>query len=205
MSVNTVASFVAIDLLLVLTPGADWAYVIATGLRERSVLPAVAGLVAGYAALTVLVVAGVAVLIATNPRALTALTIVGAAYLFWLGSRTVAGPAGDGDRVPAPPRSAVRIALRGAATSGLNPKGLLLYVALLPQFVNAGAALPVSVQSGVLGAFHMTDCAAGYLAVGAFARTILASRPRVATAVSRAAGAAMVILGALLLIERLVG
>jgi threonine/homoserine/homoserine lactone efflux protein len=69
MRVGTVASFVAIDLVLVFTPGADWAYVIATGLRERSVLPAVAGLVAGYGGLTLLVVAGLAVLIAAAARA----------------------------------------------------------------------------------------------------------------------------------------
>ena len=43
--------------LLVLVPGADWAYAIAAGLRDRSVLPAVAGLLAGYAVLTTVVAA----------------------------------------------------------------------------------------------------------------------------------------------------
>ncbi len=36
-------------------------------------------------------------------------------------------------------------------TSGINPKGLLFFVALVPQFVSPEAALPVPVQSGLLG------------------------------------------------------
>ena len=36
-------------------------------------------------------------------------------------------------------------------TSGINPKGLLFFVALVPQFVSPEAALPVPVQSGCSG------------------------------------------------------
>jgi threonine/homoserine/homoserine lactone efflux protein len=52
---------------LMLVPGADWAYAIAAGLRDRSVLAAVAGLLAGYAGLTAVVAAGVATMIACGP------------------------------------------------------------------------------------------------------------------------------------------
>src|ERR1051326_4960308 len=61
MKPGLVATFATIDVLLVLTPGPDWAYVVAVGLRDQVVLPAVVGLVAGYAALTVLVATGLAV------------------------------------------------------------------------------------------------------------------------------------------------
>jgi threonine/homoserine/homoserine lactone efflux protein len=204
MRAGAVASFVAIDLALVFTPGADWAYVISASLRERSVVPAVAGLLVGYAALTLLVVAGLAVLIAATPGALTALTLVGGAYLVWLGATILRSRAADAGQVAAPRRSAWGVALRGAATSGLNPKGLLLYLALVPQFVNAGAGWPIAAQTGLLGVLHMLDCGAGYLAVGAFARVVLATRPPAARAVSRVAGAMMIAIGALLLLERLV-
>ncbi len=50
-----------------------WAYAIAAGLRERTVTPAVAGLVAGYVILTAVVAAGVAALVAGTPLALTTL------------------------------------------------------------------------------------------------------------------------------------
>jgi threonine/homoserine/homoserine lactone efflux protein len=55
MATGALAAFWAVSFLLVMVPGADWAYAIAAGLRDQSVLPAVAGLLAGYAALTAVV------------------------------------------------------------------------------------------------------------------------------------------------------
>ena len=42
------AAFIVVDLMLVMTPGADWAYAITVGVRGGRVLPAVAGLAGGY-------------------------------------------------------------------------------------------------------------------------------------------------------------
>jgi threonine/homoserine/homoserine lactone efflux protein len=203
MRAGSVATFATIDVLLVLTPGADWAYVVAVGLRDRMVLPAVAGLVAGYAALTALVAAGLAVLIASRPGALTAVTLVGGAYLIWLGASVVFLPAEADAPMRTPrPASAAAVAARGVATSGLNPKGLLLFVAVLPQFVDRLGGLPVAAQLGVLGAIHMVNCAVVYLSVGTLARNVLAARPAAAQTLTRAAGAAMIVLGTLLVLER---
>lgn len=71
------AAFLAVDLLLVFTPGADWAYVISAGLRGRTVVPAVTGLIAGHAVYALVAVAGLAVIVASSPAALTALTVAG--------------------------------------------------------------------------------------------------------------------------------
>jgi threonine/homoserine/homoserine lactone efflux protein len=92
---------------------------------------------------------------------------------------------------------------RGFGVSGLNPKGLLLFLALLPQFVRLDAAWPVAAQTATLGAVHMLNCAVGYLVVGQLARRLLRARPSAATAVTRAAGAGMVVVAVLLLVERL--
>ncbi len=203
MKAGLVATFMTIDVLLVLTPGPDWAYVVAVGLRDRMVLPAVAGLLAGYAALTALIAAGLAGLIATRPGALTAVTLVGGAYLIWLGASLASGPAqADAPTRTSRPSCAAGVAARGAATSGLNPKGLLLFLAVLPQFVDRRSALPVAVQLGVLGAIHMGNCAVVYLSVGTLARNVLAARHTAAHALTRASGAAMIILGVALLLER---
>jgi threonine/homoserine/homoserine lactone efflux protein len=203
MKAGLVATFITIDVLLVLTPGPDWAYVIAVGLRDRMVLPAVAGLAAGYAALTVLVAAGLAALITTRPGALTAVTLVGGAYLIWLGASVLSRPAeADAKALRHEPSSSARVVARGAATSGLNPKGLLLFVAVLPQFVARHGGLPVPFQIGVLGAIHVTNCVVAYLGLGTLARNLLARRPAAADGVTRAAGAAMIVLGALLVLER---
>ncbi|GAB3880951.1 LysE family transporter [Kibdelosporangium lantanae] len=203
MQISTVIAFLAIDLLLILTPGADWAYAIAAGLRDRSVVPAVAGLIIGYAGHTLLVVAGLAAVVATNPAVLTVLTAAGAAYLIWLGGSVLVRPNGGPVADPREMVSPRRVALRGIGISGLNPKGLLLYLALLPQFVRPDAGWPLPVQTGALGVLHMALCGAVYLAVGMWARVVLRARPRAARVVSRTSGAAMIVIGALLLVERL--
>jgi threonine/homoserine/homoserine lactone efflux protein len=199
MDIGVIAAFLAVDLLLILTPGADWAYAIAAGLRDRSVVPAVAGLVLGYAGHTILVVAGLAALVAANPGLLTVLTAIGAAYLIWLGGNVLLKPTRPQEAPVLP--SARRAVLRGAGISGLNPKGLLLFVALLPQFIRTDAAWPVAVQTGVLGILHMATCAAVYLTVGVLARVVLSAKPKAALVVSRISGVAMVLIGGLLLIS----
>ncbi|MFG3202746.1 LysE family translocator [Streptomyces sp. NPDC048192] len=195
-------SFLAVDLLLVCVPGADWAYVIATGLRRGPVPRAVAGLVCGYALHTALAAAGLAVVVAGSPKLLTALTVAGAGYLLWLGWGVL--------RRPAVPSAAQDTGdgrgffLRGAAISGLNPKGLLLFLSVLPQFLTLrGAHLPVPVQTAAYGLVHMGCCAVVYAVVGAVSRALLSARPAAARAVARTSGAAMVGIGAVLLVERL--
>ena len=84
MAIEAVIAFWTVSFLLVLVPGADWAYAIAAGLRDRSVLPAVTGLLAGYVALTGVLAAGVATVIVRWPLALTVLTALGAVYLLSL-------------------------------------------------------------------------------------------------------------------------
>ena len=105
MDSGTLISFLALDLLLVCVPGADWAYAISAGLRGGSVARAVAGLVSGYALHTVLAAAGLAVLVASRPALLTGLTVAGAGYLVWLGWSVLRRPGvpgaaeGTGERV----------------------------------------------------------------------------------------------------------
>ena len=201
MRSGAVAAFLTIDVVLVLTPGPDWAYVIAVGLRDRIVLPAVAGIVAGYMVLTIAVAAGLAVLIVTSPGALTAVTLVGAAYLIWLGVSVVSRLSESGPGAP----GVLGVVARGAATSGLNPKALLLFVAVLPQFVDRHGGVPVAAQIAVLGAIHTANCAVAYLGLGTLARNALVRRPSAAYAVTAVSGVAMIVLGGLLVVERALG
>jgi threonine/homoserine/homoserine lactone efflux protein len=95
--------------------------------------------------------------------------------------------------------------LRGIGISGLNPKALLLYFSLFPQFIDPAGAWPVAGQTGLLGSLHMTACAVVYLTVGVLARTVLRTRPAAARAVTRVSGAMMIVIGGFLLVERLAG
>jgi len=203
MAISALAAFWAVSFLLVLVPGADWAYAIAAGLRDQSVLPAVAGLLAGYAGLTAVVAAGVATVIARSPLVLTVLTAAGAGYLLWLGITTVARPPAPTAAVDRPGRSWTRRAVTGAGISGLNPKALPLFLAFLPQFLTHGAAWPFAAQIALLGCVHIANCAVVYTSVGAAAGRVLRTRPAAATAVARCSGAAMIAIGVLLLAEHL--
>jgi threonine/homoserine/homoserine lactone efflux protein len=199
MDPGSVLAFLAVDILLVLTPGADWALAITAGLRDRSVVPAVSGILMGYVALTGAVVAGLAAAIAGTPTALTALTVVGAVYLIWLGITTLRSPAA----VPGPGEPTRNPLLRGLGTSALNPKAYLLYLALLPQFVDPYDAWAVPVQVAILGLLHVLACGAVYFAVAILARLVLRARPVVAVLVTRLSGIAMTTIGIYLLVDRL--
>jgi threonine/homoserine/homoserine lactone efflux protein len=204
MAGGTVAAFWAVSFLFVVTPGADWAYAIAAGLRHRVVLPAVGGLLAGHLAATAVVAAGVGALLARAPLLLSVLTALGAVYLVWLGIGMLARPALPQAGVDETPRSWLRQAAKGAGISGLNPKVFLLFLALLPQFTDPNAAWPLALQIVVLGLVHMTSCAVVYTGVGTGARRVLRSRPAAALAVTRCSGAAMIVIGAVLVGEKLI-
>jgi threonine/homoserine/homoserine lactone efflux protein len=203
MAVSSIAAFWAVAALLIAVPGADWAYVIGTVLSGRPVVLAVSGIVIGYAAITIVVAAGVGALVARTPASLKALTVAGGLYLLWLGARTLLRPAGHGPAAGAAARTDRATLVRGIGVSGLNPKGLLVFLAVLPQFVTPRGPWPLAAQLGILGVVFTLTCAVFYLSMGSFARRILDGRPAAARAVSRFSGAAMIFLGMLLLAEQL--
>jgi threonine/homoserine/homoserine lactone efflux protein len=205
MAGGTVAAFWAVSFLLVITPGADWAYAIAAGLRHRVVLPAVGGLLVGHLAATAVVAAGVGALVARSPLILTVLTAVGALYLVWLGIGMLAQPAAPQAQTQEPSGSWLRQAAKGAGISGLNPKVFLLFLALLPQFTDPDAVWPIAAQIVVLGLVHVASCAVVYTGVGTGARRVLRARPTAARAVTRFSGTAMIVIGVVLLAEQLIG
>lgn len=206
--------------LMVVLPGPDWAYVIAASLRDRSILPSLAGILVGYLAAVAAVSIGVGAAVAAMPWLLVGLTFAAAGYLAWLGARVLMTPppvpagqvvvaagvpegvraAGGVAAASAPPPLA-RI-VQGAGVSGLNPKGLLVLVVLLPQFTDAAGEWPIPVQLAVLGVIFVGSCALVYSVVGLSARAVLRSRPTALNVVSRVSGAAMIVLAIVLVVEQ---
>jgi threonine/homoserine/homoserine lactone efflux protein len=212
MTLDSVLAFWGVCALLIAVPGADWAFVIGAGLRGQSVVPAVAGLVLGYAGLTVVVALGVGALVARSPVALTVLTLVGGSYLIWRGAVTLtlrperialAAEATPATQAASAPVATPATVVQGLGVSGLNPKGLLLFLALLPQFADRHGSWPLPGQLALLGVVFTLSCGAFYLGLGTFVQTILVSRPWAARALARVSGAAMIVIGAVLLAERL--
>jgi threonine/homoserine/homoserine lactone efflux protein len=187
VDITSVAGFAVIAFTLIVVPGPDWAYVLAAGARR----PAVAGLMTGYAVITALLAAGVGPLLASVPPAMTALTVIGAVYLTYLGFRLLRGtPAGE----PAPAVPDGRWFARGVGVSALNPKGILIFLAVLPQFTRTPDGWPLPAQFTVLGSVFIAIVGVFYLSLG-WAADRLPS-PRLTT---RLAGAAMILTGPALL------
>ncbi|MFD4422073.1 LysE family translocator [Agromyces sp. NPDC058484] len=197
-------------MLMVLVPGPDWAYILAAGMRDRSIVPALAGILIGYLAAVTAVAVGVGAAVAALPWVLIGLTFAAAGYLSYLGIRVLlqppalatGDPPGQGASTAASDtRPWLRLA-QGAGVSGLNPKGLLVLVVLLPQFTDTAGAWPIPMQLTVLGLIFVGSCALVYSVVGMSARAVLRSRPSAMRIISRVSGGAMVLLAVALVVEQ---
>lgn len=206
MDPHALIGFLVVAVTLTCTPGPDWAYSIAAGLRERSFAPAIAGLCSGYILHTILLAAGIAALMVAVPALLLWLTVAGALYLLWLGVSTVKSWRGAGFSTDAATRTdaGTRLGafLNGFGVSSINPKGMLLFLALTPQFITPHAAFPVPVQSLILGLAFVASAAVIYTVVAAASRKLLRSRPGAARGITLASGIIMCGLGAVLLAEQ---
>ncbi len=191
--------FVIASAILGITPGPDIIYVITRGAAQGpgAGVAAAAGLSTGIIGHTMLCVAGVSAVLAASAPAFTAIKLLGAVYLVYLGVqmwRAKERPdlAGDGKRQPM-----AAIYRQSIVMNLLNPKVALFFLAFLPQFASAEAG-PVAVQLGVLGAVFMivsfaVMSAAGF-AGGAISR-FLATSEGAARWTQRTAGGVLIALG----------
>lgn len=203
MTLSVLAAFWAVSFMFVITPGVDWAYAICAGMRGRFVVPAVTGMLSGHLLATLIVAAGVGGLLVKIPHALTVLTLAGSGYLLWLGLNMLLKPSALAQGEAAAGGTWSSWAAKGLCVSGLNPKVLLLFLALLPQFTDPLSAWPVPAQIIALGLLHAFSCGVVYLVVGFSARAVLSSRPGAARWVSRLSGVAMIVIALVLAGERL--
>ena len=196
--------FWGVTVLLVCTPGADWAYAVSVGVGGRSLVPSIGGILFGYLVVVCAVAVGLGALVAANPVLMDVLTVGGALYLLWLGIGGLVRSAAPLSAHPAtgPSGSPLSSFLRGAGVSGFNPKGLLVLVALVPQFTSPHAGWAPAAQMLLLGGMFVATCAIVYPAVAMLARRLLAARPRGTVVMARVSAIAMTLIGVSLLAER---
>ncbi|MGW4378332.1 LysE family translocator [Kitasatospora sp. NPDC004531] len=199
MDPHTLLLFLGVDLLLVCTPGPDWLYIAARGLGQgrAAALTAVAGVCAGYAVHTLLSAAGLAAALRAVPALLPALRLAGAGYLAFLAVTMLIGLRRTGRSAAlaaARPQPTSVVLRQSLLTALLNPKGLLLYLSLVPQFVTPGAALPVGAQVAALGAVNVLCCAAVYTAVALTAARLAGRLGGTPTAARRLSAVSAVLL-----------
>ncbi|MFF0577844.1 LysE family translocator [Streptosporangium saharense] len=137
-SLTSFAAVALIALGMVLTPGPNMLYLISRSVTQGrgAGLVSLAGVATGFLVYLAATAAGIAVVFAVVPAVYTAVKLAGAAYLLWMAWKALR-PGNDvfapGETRFDPPR---RLFSMGMLTSLLNPKIAVMYVSLLPQFVD---------------------------------------------------------------------
>ncbi|ENW96596.1 LysE family translocator [Acinetobacter sp. NIPH 298] len=205
MEFNVILAFWSVSILFVLTPGADWAYAILAGIEGKFISTAITGLILGHLIAILCVAAGVGSLLNHFPILLTSMTIIGACYLLWMGINLLIKPAAisHADGQSRSLLSAKAWLIKGIGISGLNPKVLLLFFALLPPFIHPKMAFSPTVQIVLLGMIHLLSCTVVYMLVGVTAKRLLRTRPTAVKIVSRISGGLMVMIALILVVGQL--
>ncbi|MEM9853244.1 MAG: LysE family translocator [Pseudomonadota bacterium] len=175
-------------------PGPSIVYLIGRTLAggKRAGLAAMAGVHAGGYVHVIAATAGLAALFEFAPMAFAVLKLAGAAYVIWLGIRLFLSPehltGGSGQRLSF---------WQSFLTEVLNPTTALFFLAFLPQFASADAALPLPLQLLILGIatnllFSLADLPF-VLAAGTLREKI--AETRLARRIQRMGGAILVALG----------
>jgi threonine/homoserine/homoserine lactone efflux protein len=145
---------------------------------------------------------GVSAIVLASAELFTALKLVGAAYLVWIGLRTFQSARRDAATALAggsltPPIGTRRAFREGVLVEALNPKTAAFFLAFVPQFVNP-AASSIAVQFLVLGFISvalntLADIGVAFAATGI--REGAAARPNLVRRLREGSGAVMVALG----------
>ncbi len=153
VDVGVLPAFLAVILLFLVPPGPDMAYMLAVGLEggRRSALTAILGIGTGMSLHAAAVVVGVGEVARSHPLLLDAVKVFGAGYLLRLAYVTVR----NARRVASGHRdiSTGQWFLRGVLVSVTNPKIILFFLAVLPQFM--GDAQDAGMQLAMLGAVNV--------------------------------------------------
>ena len=134
--------FIAAELIFSLTPGPTVMLISAYGFKGglRDALAAIAGTQTGNALWFVICVTGLGALVTTSPLVFNIIKLAGAAYLVWLGVGALwkswrAAPEARGPRLMGKPYVQATLTQLG------NPKAILFFGALVPQFLDPQADL----------------------------------------------------------------
>lgn len=191
-------AFVVTCLLIIMVPGPSFTVIMNQSLRHgrRAGLLVMAGNTSGLTMWAAASVFGLTVLIRTSEIAFLELKIAGAAYLCYLGARTLLRSRTEDapPDAPAPPRAGLAAFRAGLLTNVTNPKAAVLYLALFPQFLPSGGGTGDVIELAVV---QMVISAAWYtvlvFAVSGVRR--LLSRSVVRTWLDRVTGVVLIGLG----------
>ena len=184
-----------------LSPGPGAIAAMSAGLNQgfRRGYFAVLGLVLGIWTQMIVVVVGLGAIIKTSESAFTAMKLLGAAYLVWIGiSQWRASDKPLVAATNAPVLTRRQLVMRGWAINATNPKGTVFMLAVVPNFVDlAHPLLPQYLV--IMASLSFTDLVvmAGYVALAARVLRAL-NEPRHGRIMNRCFGGLFVVAGSLL-------
>ena len=208
---SRLALFLAAAVLLAITPGPGIFYVAArtlAGGRAEGIASSIGTGVGGMFHVVAGSI-GVSALVLASAELFAGLKLLGAAYLTWIGIRTIvaarkdaaAALAGQARMSSVGARRALR---EGVLVEGLNPKTAAFFLAFVPQFVDPATGT-VALQFAGLGLLSVAlNTAADVLVAYAAGRVRagMAARPKLIRRLREASGASMIALGVGLLLAR---
>ncbi len=178
----TLLVFSLAALVLVAVPGPNLIYITTRSIGEgrRAGLASALGVESGTLVHVAAAAVGLSALLASSAVAFSVVKYAGAAYLVYLGVRTLLRAEDAGETENLPPSSLGRAYRQGLLVQLLNPKVALFFLAFLPQFLTPGAA-PDVVRAQLLvfgGVFFVVALAMdiGYALAGATAGAWLRRR-----------------------------
>jgi threonine/homoserine/homoserine lactone efflux protein len=200
--VHRLLPFAATALVLIAVPGPSVLFVVsrALALGRRAALATVLGNAVGMYLQVVAVALGIGSVVERSAAAFTAVKLLGAAYLVVLGVRTFRhrGHLARVVDLATAPRPTRRILREGVVVGVLNPKAIVFFAAVLPQFADPERGA-VPVQLLVLGLVFVAIalvCDSAWGLVAGSARTWFLGSPRRLEAIGGASGVVVVALGA---------
>ncbi len=163
---RTLTLFAIASLVLALTPGPVWLYLISRTLAQgrRAGYFSMFGVTAGLAVHALFAALGLSVVLLAIPFAFDLIRLAGAGYLLWLAWTTIRGDGLSFEARPLPPAADGALLRQAFVAAFLNPKVAVFYLSLFPQFVDPAAG-SVLAQSLVLGAIQLATAAAVDLSV----------------------------------------
>lgn len=168
-------AFCIVAISLILTPGPNLAYLLSRSVSQGAGagLVSLGGVATGFLIYMMLAVVGITTAFTAIPHAMTLLQFAGVSYFLFMARKTVAIRTGVAiDKTRGPQETKLTLFRSGLLISIFNPKVTLLYVSLLPQFIDASRG-HVFLQALILGITHivLSVLINGVLTVGA-ARTL---------------------------------
>ncbi|MDJ1007862.1 MAG: LysE family translocator [Paracoccaceae bacterium] len=153
------AAYVLLATALAVAPGPDVLFVVANGMQHRvkGAIASALGIGAGSVLHALAAALGISAIVAASPTAFEILRYAGAAYLTYLGVQALRSWWNYSSNLD-PNQAVVEISAwnvfrRGLITNILNPKVVVFYLALLPQFISVELG-NVGLQIFLLGCIH---------------------------------------------------